>query len=89
MRFLSSRTVQPHHHHYHKTCLDPLGMGLPLSRFTFYRMYYRFVDLYYIHNVVYSATDILYAQRSLISCSQLVSLRDPGLASIWRPILLR
>ena len=35
-----------------------------------------FIDLYkrkiysYIHNVVFSATDILHLQRSLIGCSQ-------------------
>jgi len=45
-------------------------------------------DLYCIRHVVYSATDILYAQHSLIGCSQatLVMSRDLGLASIWRPI---
>jgi len=35
-------------------------------------------DLYYIHNTVYSAMDILYAQRSLIECRQAMLSRHPG-----------
>jgi len=47
------------------------------------------LDLYYIHNVVYSATDILYAQCSLIGCSQATLTRshDLALASTWWPIV--
>jgi len=41
-----------------------------------------FFDIYYqcIHNVVYSAMDILYAQRSVIGCNQATLARSRDLA---------
>jgi len=33
-------------------------------------------DLYYIHNAVYSATDMLYAQGNLIGCDEATLVRS-------------